>query len=508
MTVPADNTAGLAGDERGMLSLASLFAVLGLVIGFALLANIGKTVGTKLETQNAADAVAYSAGVELARGMNTVTAANHTIGELQALVVIHRALGGDELESGEGVDDPIWLTLTLTYNYSWALPAGPNNGTFEKVSARHSESGAAVYDSRRVLKDRLNLVYLAMRIGWMMRYFPPTAAAGQLVITAAKAIEFKIRQEWETLELIEKLATPLRGPLKTVRTLLMPRLRDVGYGMAGVPMPGSGEISLGASAVAADLAANDMARRYGADADLYPGTTTISPLGLPVAPEPTDLSRMERSQLVRASTPWVQHWRAPWFDFGRYVLFLANFNGHYEKWTNHYTIELARRAKTDQGMNLLVLRDLNVDADDKTHEPWTYAAGSGRADELFCVVGLARRPAPGIAAYGRFRQPNPDGFVTFAQAMIYNANPQRRGNVGPGQPVAGWDTLNWADRVPEYPGQLSHSDQVQPRVRLNWRAKLVPTTRLAEASDGVAGPAGDVLRRAGARDLVALPNAH
>src|SRR5205823_6433861 len=78
----------------------SLFVVLAFVLMFSLICNIANTVNQKIETQNAADAVAYSATVEMARGMNAITATNHMIGELMALVVLHHALRGDELDDG------------------------------------------------------------------------------------------------------------------------------------------------------------------------------------------------------------------------------------------------------------------------------------------------------------------------------------------------------------------------------------------------------------------------
>src|SRR5262245_55067222 len=125
--------------EGGMLSLVSLFVVLGFLVLFSLLSNAGKTVGQKLEAQNAADAVAYSAGVEMARGLNSVTAANHLIGELQALVVLHHGLGGDELDGlarARRTPTDIQQSLQISYQLARVFSTGgtrPNASQYQEV---------------------------------------------------------------------------------------------------------------------------------------------------------------------------------------------------------------------------------------------------------------------------------------------------------------------------------------------------------------------------------------
>jgi hypothetical protein len=71
--------------------------------------------------------------------------------------------------------------------------------------------------------------------------------------------------------------------------------------------------------------------------------------------------------------------------------------------------------------------------------------------------------------------------------MVYNANPQRNSTPNGFQPQIGWDTLNWENAVREFPGLRPNDDSypvpdnvVEPRVRINWQAKLVPVSRLNE----------------------------
>src|SRR5690348_4479264 len=118
-SIPSSTSArSLHESEEGMLSLVSLFVVLGFLVLIGLLANAGRVTSRKLETQNAADSVAYSAGVEMGRGMNFVTAINHLVGELTALVVLIHTLGGDELDQGkEPPPTPALLKTALETTY-------------------------------------------------------------------------------------------------------------------------------------------------------------------------------------------------------------------------------------------------------------------------------------------------------------------------------------------------------------------------------------------------------
>ena len=77
-------------DERGSISLATVFALLLLTILLGMVLNVGRQVDNKVRMQNAADAATYSGGVVLARGMNTVAYSNHLLCEVFALTAILR----------------------------------------------------------------------------------------------------------------------------------------------------------------------------------------------------------------------------------------------------------------------------------------------------------------------------------------------------------------------------------------------------------------------------------
>lgn len=77
-------------DERGSISIATVFAVLFLTMLLGMVINVGRQVDNKVRLQNAADATTYSGGVVLARGMNTVAFTNHMLCEVFALTAFMR----------------------------------------------------------------------------------------------------------------------------------------------------------------------------------------------------------------------------------------------------------------------------------------------------------------------------------------------------------------------------------------------------------------------------------
>jgi hypothetical protein len=80
----------LARNERGSISLATVFALLLLVMLLGMVINVGKQVDSKVKMQNAADAATYSGGIVIARGMNSLAFTNHMLSETMALTAIMR----------------------------------------------------------------------------------------------------------------------------------------------------------------------------------------------------------------------------------------------------------------------------------------------------------------------------------------------------------------------------------------------------------------------------------
>ena len=82
--------ANLHRDQDGTISIVSVFAVLALTMLLGMVLNAGRHVDGKLRMQNAADAAAYSGGVVIARGMNTLAFTNHLLCDVFAVTAFLR----------------------------------------------------------------------------------------------------------------------------------------------------------------------------------------------------------------------------------------------------------------------------------------------------------------------------------------------------------------------------------------------------------------------------------
>jgi len=81
---------GLDRDERGTISIVSVFAVMLLTMLLGMVMNVGRHADGKIRMQNAADAAAYSGGTVIARGMNTLAFSNHLLFDVFALTAFMR----------------------------------------------------------------------------------------------------------------------------------------------------------------------------------------------------------------------------------------------------------------------------------------------------------------------------------------------------------------------------------------------------------------------------------
>jgi hypothetical protein len=484
---PVTTVRGLHDDERGVLSMPMIFIFLGLMLCFSFLANTSLVVSRKVETQSAADAVAYAASLQIARGMNAVTAANHLMGELHAVTIMHHSLGGDELDGKKRerkMDLDVKVLLPLSYNVARALSdLKPLQAAYNAVN-KDPKVGGAIGDARVRLQRVAVWSFITHSIGGVFEKIgsvipligPFINAYGKSVAVTAMIFEGKVYAEWQVLQGMEQAARATRPVKRAIESVVLPGTNAYAKAMVYAVEPKIRD------------AVKKIAEKNGVKAAIYP--TPIPVLtSLPVVAEPKNLSKIARSQLTRASTPWVRHWRVPMMKFGEKVLFLSRFKMFYVDHTNDWTIELVKRAKKDRNLQLLVMKKTKLDADDKGKESWTKKDGSREADSLFSTIGFALEDSPKYST-SFFRNPTKDGIFAYSQAMVYNANPQKGKVSGSQQPVLGWDTLNWdtqASPIPEwvkdqYPPTCPVVNVPEPRIKLNWQAKLVPTSRLTQAA--------------------------
>jgi hypothetical protein len=81
---------GLHRDERGTMSIVSVFALMFLAMLLGMVMNAGRQVDGKIRMQVAADSAAYSGGVVLARGMNSLAFTNHLLCDVFAVTAFLR----------------------------------------------------------------------------------------------------------------------------------------------------------------------------------------------------------------------------------------------------------------------------------------------------------------------------------------------------------------------------------------------------------------------------------
>lgn len=307
-------------SRRGKLTLVTLIAILGMAVIIGFVGNAGYITTEKINTQNAADAVAFSSAQWMARGMNAVTATNHLLGEVTALVVVIEGLGGPEADLQMEAYPP-QVSIPDEVNRTLAdvcfVQGNPAYGTdvvgrFDKpfvkaivkdlVSKKDKKhrAFATIYDSKLTLKrattPRLMAKFFA---NWLFLVPPPwgylSAAAAYVTHGVADKQLFDIGVEYVILEGLEQLVT--RG--KVMKSLkvdllenkLVPALAAHGDFLAGRPSKKDKAKPNTEAAVVNHAVRNTLKHLgsvYNVEATVYPTAVTsglFANLRLPIDPE-------------------------------------------------------------------------------------------------------------------------------------------------------------------------------------------------------------------------------
>ena len=83
-------TRRLHRDERGTVSILTVFSLLMFTMLLVMITNVGRHLDDKVRMQNAADAAAYSGGVVVSRGMNAIAFTNHLLTDVFAITAYLR----------------------------------------------------------------------------------------------------------------------------------------------------------------------------------------------------------------------------------------------------------------------------------------------------------------------------------------------------------------------------------------------------------------------------------
>ncbi len=92
-------SARLHRGEEGTISILSVFTMLLLTMLLGMVMNVGRQVDGKVRLQNAADSAAYSGGVVIARGLNTLAFSNHLLCDVFAMTAYMREARDRNAES-------------------------------------------------------------------------------------------------------------------------------------------------------------------------------------------------------------------------------------------------------------------------------------------------------------------------------------------------------------------------------------------------------------------------
>lgn len=500
-------------DEDGMIIWGLIMTIMFFLVLSGFVYNSGKTVAAKIETQNAADAIAYSSSVWVARGMNTVTATNHLMGELNALYVLHHALGGKHLDENSGTNRTITMIrkneveLRLAYRGTQLLsrvaPApGPLGFVYNAVKKyTRADKNSTIYQAKMNLKNALLIAYGVHSGGALgiASKFPPAVIAGGIAIGLSLAAQLKIWQEYKFLDIVEAMAAATKGVKKTIPSIISGLHRYQKSIRVGTP-------------VVTAAAAKRIKDAHGLESGFVMGATVPPLVKLPVEYELAKLRTEKRSQMIRATYPWVWHWRKNIRRIFSIAATLSRASSLYRKYTDQYSLEASTWLRKSgnyradltvvnrgrfsfgggedgQEIRLPVVKGLKdvPGGVDKGREKWNdwnnVRTSSLEIENIFSHMAFAKRKSPKVAADSIFRQENHNGVVAFAHAMVYNAN-EKRALKRSQQPKVTWDTLNWNGPVVEF-DKKGGSPQT-PKIKLNWQAKLTPVTKHKLTKTGIA----------------------
>lgn len=456
-------------SRRGAMYVVMLLAMIAfLVLGLFVL-DIARATSRKIEMGNSADSSAYSASLMMTRGMNAVTVSNHHIGEAMSFVILHSAIAGPNVSAGDKNSRQKAEDYMLSFSLAGlGLSAGSVGGRVATYPdcAEIIQAGGTVCDGKMVLKRELEMLYSAQIAAAALWRF-------DIVDMLSLMEETLIKPEWDALDRMEKSA----------RQSLSAR-RNIEKQLIGSIMKYQDEILRDIPQLSSQ-AAIKIGELHQTKGACFPSRPE-----LPVEPEKYNANKinhekmMAKTQIVRASYPWVLYDRTPVITQTAWMV-LAMTSEFYREWSDYYTTERSLNLYQSLHKQLKVIRENRLP--DKGTEIWTHHSES--TDKHFSIIGFAYEISPQPFGMPALKQQNTAGLVTTAQAITYNANPQLSGkSSGRFQPEIGWDTLNWKTPVSssmafEFPQSIPFSTRC-PRIEINWQTKLIPVTAYLDKSVG------------------------
>jgi TolA-binding protein len=335
---------GSPATRQGKLTLVTLIAIIGMMVIIGFVGNAGYVVTEKMNTQNAADSVAFSSAQWMARGMNAATATNHLLGEITALTVVIEGLGGPEADAGlEAYPPQARITDSINQNFVnlakinglavyGAQAAGNVDGKFldvvvnkfvSKKDAKH-KAWATIYDSKLSLKKSTAKRLIIKSIANAGLWVPPpwgwlTAIAAYVVHIDMNLELTEIGVQYVILEGLERIVTSdviRKLKVDLVEQKLIPAIAAHGDYLAGrssiVGTDKRPDMDSSVVNQAIGKSMDHLAKVYHVKAAIYPavksfelpGVVKLAKMRLPIAPEapPSMTGTPENKYLVAWGT--------------------------------------------------------------------------------------------------------------------------------------------------------------------------------------------------------------
>ncbi|MBA4017492.1 MAG: hypothetical protein C0483_10000 [Pirellula sp.] len=303
----------LHSSESGFLSFITCVAVLFMALLVTLVFNVGGAVKQKVDLQNAADASILTSSSMTARGMNAITLTNHMLGELTALMVLHEALGGTELDDNVANGDErkssppstllnTSLTTLLPLSSSYELHAldeqtvnrmKKDGGSDDDSGGKHLAFGT-IFDARLTLKYYMTEVLIGRLVAFAVRFIP--FGIGEVLYWAINiplsVLVGKMFQEVLIIDGIEEIAKLFSKVAKrrVVESQMLPFLENYA------------EVCTKQFPVIATRVAEETAKRNGVELVLYPARVEL-PVEREPAPQGQGLGTGREPRAGNAESP-------------------------------------------------------------------------------------------------------------------------------------------------------------------------------------------------------------
>lgn len=476
----------LEADERGSFAIGHIYWVAVFSALIAMLFNVGLSTKERSETQRPATAISHPVGVWRARGMNVLSAHQHLQGEVVAMIIVHHAIGGDELDANR-VGDTSKQDRDLDRAWKAAVAAGAKTPQYRNVRSE-VRAGATLLKAHKRLKYQLEMVYKAKVAAKALQAIPYTYKLGVQLERLADYYEMLIGREWQALRNLYDRARELLPMKRDLISRYLPAARDqmkrIMDSIPNLTQQTANELvsHYGVKVFVPEkdrslpVVVDPYAKLQGPPHDYVPPTDCNCPS---IRADNPRYQMVKTSQLARASFPWVVYHRSAIMARMLWRTPLTRAFAIYEEETAGQARVVLDRLQAQRNLGLYVLP--GKVAPDKGWEDWTKVENSRLADSHFTSMVLTGQPLETpLGAPFIFSEPADKHWVRWDAVMLINDNPQLppkqridllgcKRIVPDEQARVGYDTLAWDQSRGRLPELVAGGwPNVFPRIKNGW----------------------------------------